>query len=217
MAIGDLFEKIGIGGGGSGDFVSNIMTVLVGTVVLAVCGGCLWFFVIKRKKWNIKVEFKIPRNIRKIKLKDGSIKVIGTINKEWGKGYYDAKNGVVLVKRRKKKPVPMKPFDIKTYLSADNILTVIQVGIEDYRPVVDESYIRLKDAKTGDKFALVNAQIDTSEGKAWRNSYERERKNTYAISNWLREHGQTLAMGLVAMMILVGFGVLWTRLPSICG
>ena len=217
MAIGDLFEKIGIGGGGSGNFINNIMTVLVGTVVLAICGGCLWFFVIKRKKWNIKVEFKIPRNIRKIKLKDGSIKVIGTINKEWGKGYYDAKNGVVLVKRRKKKPVPMKPFDIKTYLSADNILTVIQVGIEDYRPVVDESYIRLKDAKTGDKFALVNAQIDTSEGKAWRNSYERERKNTYAISNWLREHGQTLAMGLVAMMILVGFGVLWTRLPSICG
>ena len=193
------------------------MTVLVGTVVLAVCGFALWFFVVKRKKWNIKVEFKIPRNIRKIKLKNGSIKVIGTINKEWGKGYYDAKNGVVLVKRRKKKPVPMKPFDVKTYLSADNILTVIQVGIEDYRPVVDESYIRLKDAKTGDKFALVNAQIDTSEGKSWRNSYERERKNTYAISNWLREHGQTLAMGLVAMMILVGFGVLWTRLPSICG
>ncbi len=217
MALGDLFGKIGIGGGGSGDFVSNIMTVLVGTVVLAVCGGCLWFFVIKRKKWNIKVEFKIPRNIRKIKLKDGSIKVIGTINKEWGKGYYDAKNGVVLVKRRKKKPVPMKPFDVKTYLSSDNILTVIQVGVEDYRPVVDESYIRLKDAKSGDKFALVNAQIDTSEGKSWRNSYERERKNTYAISNWLREHGQTLAMGLVAMMILVGFGVLWTRLPSICG
>ena len=212
-----MFGKIGIGGGGSGNFVSNIMTVLVGTVVLAVCGFALWFFVVKRKKWNIKVEFKIPRNIRKIKLKNGSIKVIGTINKEWGKGYYDAKNGVVLVKRRKKKPVPMKPFDVKTYLSADNILTVIQVGIEDYRPVVDESYIRLKDAKTGDKFALVNAQIDTSEGKSWRNSYERERKNTYAISNWLREHGQTLAMGLVAMMILVGFGVLWTRLPSICG
>ena len=217
MGIGDLLGGIGIGGGGSGNFLNTIMSVLIGTVVLAICGGALWFFVIKRKKWNIKVEFKIPRNIRKIKLKDGSIKVIGTINKEWGKGYYDAKNGVVLVKRRKKKPVPMKPFDVKTYLSSDNILTVIQVGVEDYRPVVDESYIRLKDAKTGDKFALVNAQIDTSEGKSWRNSYERERKNTYAISNWLKEHGQTLAMGLVAMMILVGFGILWTRLPSICG
>ncbi len=217
MGIGDLLGGIGIGGGGSGNFLNTIMSVLIGTVVLAICGGALWFFVIKRKKWNIKVEFKIPRNIRKIKLRDGSVKVIGTINKEWGKGYYDAKNGVVLVKRRKKKPVPMKPFDVKTYLSSDNILTVIQVGVEDYRPVVDESYIRLKDAKSGDKFALVNAQIDTSEGKSWRNSYERERKNTYAISNWLKEHGQTLAMGLVAMMILVGFGILWTRLPSICG
>jgi len=217
MGIEDMLGTIGIGGSGSGSFLGSMIYIIIGCVVLVVCGAGIYFFVYKKKKWNIKVEFKIPRNIRKVRTKERDIKIIGTLNKEWGKGYYDAKNGVVLVKRRKKKPVPMKPFDVKTYLSSENILTVVQVGIEDYRPVLDDSYIQLTDTKTGDKYALVNAKIDTSEGKSWRNSYERERKNTYAISNWLREHGQTLAIGIVVLMILVGFGILWTRLPSICG
>lgn len=216
MALGDLFGTIGMGGG-SGDFVSSIMSILVGVVALIACGAGLYFFVIKRKKWNISVEFKIPRNIRRIKQKDGTIRIVGTLNKEWGRGYYDAKNGVVLVKRKKKKGVPMKPFDVKTFLSSGNILTVIQVGIEDYRPILDDSYINVVDEKTGEKNALINAKIDTSEGKSWRNSYERERKNTYAITNWLREHGQTMAIGIVVLMIFVGFGIMWTRLPSICG
>jgi hypothetical protein len=202
--------------GGSG-FMDSIIWIILGTIVLGLCGLGLFYFFRKKKSWNLKIEFKIPRNIREIKKKDGSILVKGSLNKEWGKGYYNAKEGVVYLKRKGKKPVSMKPFDVKRYLSDNGILTVIQIGIEDYRPVLDDSYIEVVDDKTGEEAALIKAKIDTSEGKSWRNSYERERKNTYTLSNWLREHGQILAFGIMVMMILVGFGILWTRLPKICG
>lgn len=217
-SIGDLLGGIGIGNPFSGGgFMGVALILIVGTVVaFGLFFFFFWFFK-KRRNYNIKVEFKLPRNIGSVRTKNGKIKIYGTLNKEWGKGFYDGKKGVVFVKRYRKKPVPMKPFDIKRYLSSGSILTVIQVGIEDYRPVLDDSYIEVIDDKTGEEAALIRAKIDTTEGKSWKNSYERERKNTYTLSNWLRDHGTLVATGLVIMMVLVGFAVLWTRIPKVCG
>jgi len=210
MGLGDITSKLpGMGPGG----MTNIVYIIVGFVILLICGFGLWWFLKKRKTWNIKVEFKIPRNIKKVKTKEGTIKIIGTLNKEWGKGFFDAKKGCVFVKRKGKKPVAMKPFDIKQYLSTGNILTVVQTGIEDYRPIRDESYIELKDVK-GEEGALVQAVIDTSESKSWKNTFERESKMTYSIKNWIAEHGALVAMGLVLLMNLIGFSIVIARMPK---
>ena len=214
MGLGELFGKIGIGGGTGSSFINTALTILIGGGILSACGFGLWWFFKKRKQYNIKVEVKIPRNIKKIKYKDGSIRVIGTLNKEWAKGFYDAKRGVVYIKRKHKKPVPMKPFDIKQYLSTGNILTVLQIGIEDYRPVLDESYIEVVDSETGEEGALIRAKIDTSESKSWKNSFEREAKMTYSIKNWISEHGALVAMGLVLLMNLIGFSIVIARMPK---
>ncbi len=210
MGIGDITSKMpGMGPGG----MSNIVYIIIGFAVLLLCAFGLWWFLKKRKTWNIKVEFKIPRNIKKVRTKEGTIKIIGTLNKEWGKGFYDAKKGSVFVKRKGKKPVAMKPFDIKQYLSTGNILTVVQTGIEDYRPIRDESYIELKDVQ-GNDGALVQAVIDTSESKSWKNTFERESKMTYSIKNWIAEHGALVAMGLVLLMNLIGFSIVIARMPK---
>lgn len=213
MAVGDLFGSIGFGGVGGGSMIWNMLYVGIGGLVLAVCGFGLWFFIKKKKHWNIKVEFRIPRNIRKVRMRDGTIKVIGTLNKEWGKGFYDANKGCVFVQRKKKKAVPMKPFDVKQYLSDSNILTVVQIGVEDYRPVRDDSYITMKDQK-GSESALLEVIIDTSESKSWKNTFERESKQAYSIKNWLHEHGALVAMGLVLFMNLIGFAIVIARMPK---
>jgi len=213
MGFGEIADKMPFVGSGSGGIASNAMYSIIGIVVLALCGFGLWWFLKKRKTWNIKVEFKIPRNIKKVKTKDGQIKIIGTLNKEWGKGFYDAVKGCVFIKRKGKKPVAMKPFDVKQYLSTGNILTVVQTGIEDYRPIRDESYIELKDDDGADG-ALVQAIIDTSESKSWKNTFERESKMTYSIKNWIAEHGALVAMGLVLLMNLVGFSIVIARMPK---
>jgi hypothetical protein len=213
--LGGMFSKIGLGGGGgSGNLLGNMMTILLGAVALACVVGGVWYLLYKKKSWNIKVEVKIPRNIRNIKLREGGYKGYGTLNKEWAKGFYDAKRGVCYIKRKGKKAVPMKPFDIKRFLSTGNILTVIQVGMEDYRPVLDDSYIEVVDDETGEEAALITAKIDTSESKSWKNSFERDSKSAYTIKNWIAEHGALVAMGLVLLMNLIGFAIVIARMPK---
>jgi len=213
MGFGEIADKMPFVGGSGGGIASDAMYSIIGITILLLCGFALWWFLKKRKTWNIKVEFKIPRNIKKVKTKAGLIKIIGTLNKEWGKGFYDAVKGSVFIKRKGKKPVAMKPFDVKQYLSTGNILTVVQIGIEDYRPIRDESYIELKDVN-GKEGALVQAVIDTSESKSWKNTFERESKMTYSIKNWIAEHGALVAMGLVLLMNLIGFSIVIGRMPK---
>jgi len=197
---------------GGGGFMGIVVPILIGTVILFFCGLFIWWMVKRRIAWNLKVEFRLPRNLQIQTDEDGNEKLVGTINKEWGKGYYNAKQGVVFVKRKKKTAIPMKPFNIKEFLSGNNILTVIQVGIEDYRPVLEDSYLEVEDYDTGEKGALIKTKIDTSESKAWRNSYERERKSTYTIMGWLHEHGQLLGFGFILISIFVGFAIVYGKI-----
>lgn len=209
--LGSMFSSFT---GGSSGMIQSAVIMLVGALVLVMCvGGLLWFFK-KRKQYNLRLEIKIPRNIKRVMDNEGNEEVYGTLNKEWGKGFYDAKKGVVFIKRKGKKPVAMKPFDVKRFLSTGNILTIMQVGIEDYRPVLDESYIEVEDSETGEQGALIRAKIDTSESKSWKNSFEREAKLTYSIKNWIAEHGALVAMGIVLLMNLIGFSIVIARMPK---
>ena len=193
------------GGLGSG-FIGTISTIFIGIIALGICVFILWWFVSKKVKWNMGVEFRIPRDIKEV---DGEVR--GTITKEWGKGFYNAKRGVCLVKRKGKKAVAMKPFDVKKFLSAQNILTVMQVGAEHYVPVFEESYLEAVD-ENNNEGALLNVKIDTSEGKAWKNSFERDAKSTYTIANFLTLHGDKLVWGLVVLIVLIGQAIVITRL-----
>ena len=204
--VGDLLSSAGFSG--DGGFLSIIAAVFIGAIGLAIVAFFIWFMIVKRKKWNLSVGFKIPRNI--VVMPDGSVK--GTLNKEWGKGYYDNKKGVCWVKRKGKTPVSMKPFDIKRYLSSGNILDVIQVGMEDYRPVLDESYIEVVDDDTGEEAALVKTRIDTTQSKAWKSYFTREATLTYTIKSWLSQHGDKIAMGIVILLVLVGQAIVIGRL-----
>ena len=205
--LGDMFGKIGIGGGNS-NLINVGAAIIIGVLALGIIVGIIWFFIFKRKNWNIKVNFKIPRDVRET----GNGQITGTINKERGKGYYNPRQGVVYVKRKGKRPVPMKPFDIKRYLSASSELDVIQVGLEDYRPILDESYLELVDDETGEEAALIKIKTDISGSKSWRNQFERDSKATYSIMSFLQQHGEKLIWGLIIMIILVGQAIVITRL-----
>ena len=196
MAISDIL-------GGILPDSSLISIFIYGFLALVIFGSiaaAVYFLVYKKRKWFLNVEFKIPRS-------DGKF-----MNAEWGKGTYDAERGVVFVKRSGKKPVPMKPFDIKRYLQGTDILTVVQIGIEDYRPVLQDSYIEMEDEQTGEEAALIKAKIDTSESKAWRSSFEREAKAAYSIIGLLHQYAHFVGFGILFFMIFAGFAVLYGRI-----
>lgn len=213
-SVGELVGGLGFNFGGG--LISLFFQVILGIVILGSIAGFFFWLYKRKKKWFITVNVKLPRGLKWIKqgetIDDSNPQLTGIINGETAKGTYDPKLGVVLIKRHKKKPVPMKPFDIKRYLQGTNILDVVQVGLEDYRPVLPESYIEMIDEQTGEESALINIKIDTSESKAWREGYERTRKNTYSIMSLLHTYAPFIGFGILFFMIFVGFAILYGRI-----
>lgn len=194
--LGSIFNFGNFFGGG---FTDVITIVLAGLMVGSFVGLILWFIYTK-KKWNLGVEFKIPRS-------DGKI-VYG----EWGKGAYDTKRGVVWIKRKGMKKVAMKPFDVKQFLQGKSILTVVQIGATDFRPVLNDSWVEMVDTKTGESAAIMEMKTDLSESKAWRNSFERDSKAAYSVMNLLKDYAPMIGMAIVLLFNFVGFAILYTRI-----
>jgi hypothetical protein len=190
-----------------------IIMAIVIVVLLVVVGGSLFWFYWSKKRWNLRIEFKIPRS-------DGQI-IMG----EWGKGLWNAKRGVVYLKRNKMRTVPMKVVNITRYLQGADLMTVIQVGPEDYRPVLNDSWtehiVEYEDEKSGkviqQKEAIINIKADTGLNKPWKSAWEQASKTAYSISTFLQQFQTPIAIAIVLIAVFVGISILWVRLPSVCG
>jgi len=209
---GDFIQRINPLSGGSGSgLIDMVVWITLGALILSLCGGFIWYMMKRKKNYNLSVEFRLPRDIRVVEDEYGRKKVVGTIKKEWGKGFYNNKKGTVYLKRKGKKEVAMKPFDVKRFLSDSGILTVMGVGVEDYKPVLEDSYLMAKHLETGDEAALIDAKIDTTESKNWMRTFERENIDTYSIINWMQQHGQMIGFGFLVVCIFVGFAILYSK------
>ena len=196
--------------GGASTGLSVIWYIVLGLVIFIMIAGIGAFFYF-RKRWNLDIEFKLTRN-------DGRI-----TNAEWGKGYYDSKKGVVFVRRptmgKFSGGLPIKIFDIRRYLQGDSIVTVIQVGPEDFRPVLNDSWTEhvqtYTDTKTGEikevKESILNIKVDSGLNKAWKSSWDAAAKHAYSIQSFLSQFQTPIAIGIVIICCFVGFAILWTK------
>lgn len=222
-----------VGEGGKGAVFIMVWVLLIFVVVFLVV-GTIWFLWWKKKKWNLDVEIKLTRS-------DGKI-----THGEWGRGFYDAKKGVVFIRRPKmgtfSKPYPIKIFDVRRYMQGANLITVIQAGPEDFRPILNSSWTEmevdyedtdkpLKD-KDGEimldadgnimyevvtiKESILNIKTETGLNKAWKAAWEEAARNAYTIQSLLRQYSAPISIGIVVICCFVGFAILWTKLSSVC-
>lgn len=208
-----------------------LIWILVAVGIITAVIGTIFFFVWRKRRWNLKVEIKLIRS-------DGAI-----VNGEWGQGFYDSKKGVVMIKRPGGKPIPMKIFDTRRYMQGSDLITVIQAGPEDFRPVLNKSWskhsIYIDDEtrpvmdengnlivdqnnkqiyhKTEIKESVINMQTETGKNKAWKAAWEEAAKNAYTIRSFLREHAAAVSVSVVVISCFVGFAILWTKLSTVCG
>ena len=167
-------------------------------MVVAIIGFLIW----NKKRWNLKVEIKLPRS-------DGTI-----INGEWGKGYFNAKHGVVYIKRPgfAQKKIALKIFDPKRYLQGADMLTVIQLSPVDYRPVLPKSFLEYEleyvDEKTGEvtmvKEALMKMECDTGASKAWQTAFEAAAKQAYSLQSFMTQFQTPIAITIAIVEVFVG-------------
>lgn len=201
MDIGGMFS--GLKSAGS-SLVTYALWFLGGLLFLGILTGLL-IWNNKRKKWNLRVEIKMPRS-------DGKI-----IYSEKAKGHYNTKEGIVTIKRKKLPAIGMKPFDVRTYLQGLDFLGVIQVGPNEFIPIHPKSFNTLSDFKDGEKYALLDIEADLSKRKVWKQYYERSCAKRYTLLGWLDRHWRAVELGIIIFIILLGMSILWMRMPTICG
>lgn len=188
-----------------------LLLFVVGIIVVVVVGG-IGFFIWQKKRWNLKVEIKLPRS-------DGKI-----ISGEWGKGFFHSKRGVVYIKRAgfMQSKIPLKIFDPKRYLQGTDLITVVQLSPLDYRPVLPESYlehtVKWKDETTGEitevKESILNVRCDTGHDKAWQVAFDAAAKNAYSLQSFFQQFQTPIAIAIVLVAVFVGIAALWTQMPS---
>ncbi len=224
LDVGDIGGKVSAIGS---TVLQWVLMVGGGLLVLGIFGA-IAAWALKRKKWNLIIEIKMPRN-------DGQV-----ILRERARGYYDAKAGIVDIKRKKLKAVGMKPFDVKKYLQGTNYLEVIQLSPTEYIPVLPKSYATVsikeefvakvkegkgKDGK--DKFvdriftrvvesAIMNIESDLGKRKTWKTYMERAAKNRFTIIGLLEKHWRAIELSIIIFVMFVGFAIVYSRIPS-CG
>ncbi len=208
MAVGDVITENLPSSGTVGMIVILIIVGIVTLLIVGVVGFIIW----NKKRWNLKVEIKLPRS-------DGKI-----VNGEWGKGYFNSRQGVVYVKRPGlfSPKIPLKIFDPKRYLQGVDLLTVIQLSPVDYRPVLPKSYLEFvvehKDDKTG-KVSLVKEMVmemecDTGASKAWKTAFDAAAKKAYSLQSFFTQFQTPIAIAIVLVAVFVGIAALWTQLPK---
>lgn len=196
----------------SGSSVTLLIILFIGGFIALLIFAFIALMIWNKKRWNLKVEIKLPRS-------DGKI-----INGEWGKGYFNSKHGVVYIKRPgfMQKKIPLKIFDPKRYLQGADLLTVVQLSPLDYRPVLPKSFLEYEliyqNDKTGEKKkvkeALMNIECDTGASKAWQASFEAAAKNAYSLQSFFTQFQTPIAIAIVLVAVFVGIAALWTQLPK---
>jgi len=200
--VGDLTSKVGDYIGIAGKWVFWIILILI---ILGILGGAaIW--ARKRKKWNLRVEIKLPRS-------DGKI-----INSEKAKGFYDTKAGFVSLKRKSIAPIDMKPFNVSKYLQGTNYLEVLQVGPDDFIPILPKSYtiITKSDAKPEEqkRFALLDIHGDMGERKQWASNAMESALNRFTLKNFLKRHEFAITITIVMFGLFIGFAIVLSQLPK---
>lgn len=206
MAEGGFTSFLG-GFFGGFNFGMIFLIVIIAVFALGIIGGIIWY-IYNRIQWNLKVEFKLTRS-------NGAFST-----GEWGKGSFNSRKGVVFVKRKGLSKSKLEPFDIREYIQgSSNILTVTQVGVNTYKPVHPSSFETIIDTWTDEKGQIHESEVsvmkvrgDTTQDKAWATSYEREAKNAFSISGFLKEYGGLITMGLILFMQFIGFAVLYAKI-----
>jgi hypothetical protein len=180
-----------------------------GIILVALCILMLILFWLGGKaKWNLKVEFKIPRS-------DGKL-----LTSEHGKGAFNASKGYCLLKRAgvRGKKYEIKNFDPTKFLQGTDTLTVIQVGANEFRPVVPDSFYTITDYATGQPHALMSIKGYTGEDIAWQQGARRNLRDTFTIKSLLSQYANFIGWGFLLIVVIlgnfIGFGMVLDRIKG---
>lgn len=185
--------------------MKGIPIIAIGVMVIILVTALIIISIVlyKRKKWNLKGTVYLLRNNLKEQFEDNC------------KGYWDANEGWIVLKRKGYKPVHTRPFDPKKWLVGRDRFHVIQVGPEDF--IISRlEWNEIIDEETNEPVMVSKIISDVGKRKTWKNYTERMGKNAFTLKGWADKHQFAIALSVVIFCMFLGFAILWMKLPSIC-
>ncbi len=112
----------------------------------------------------------------------------------------------------------MKPFDVNKYLQGTNYLEVLQVGPDDFIPILPKSYATITKASAQEgeqkKFALLEIHGDMGERKQWASNAAESALNRFTLKNFLKRHEFAISIVIIMFGLFIGFAIVLSRLPK---
>lgn len=168
--------------------------IIAGIFVVALIVGAILFWQWNKKKWYLKVEFKMVRS-------DGNA-IIG----EQGKGYYEHKKGICWVKRKGLKKEPIKATDMRKYLQGDNVVTAVG-NTGNWKLVIPDSFLTVIDDETGEEASVMKIRVNMKEDTPWAVQTERMLLDAFSIANFWNSIKDYIGWGLVIFIVIIANAV----------
>lgn len=180
----------------------------IGIILLAVI-----VFVIS-KKGKEKKSFNIPCTIIIPRSNNTTQDIVHARG-----GYFKTKPvGGVTVFRLKRKGVgtiELPPPSSRYLMGYNRELYLIQKGMDDFEPVIPESFTYVEEENTGKKLAVVKLKCINQDATAWKFDNEENAKQRFTFHNFWEKYKDLIQITIFIFIVFIAAYIQWSGLKEV--
>jgi len=197
--------------GSIGDIGASILQI--GFYVIAAAMAIIIIMVIgktikNKKSFNIPVTIWIPRSDNKIL---DEVPAMG--------GYFKSKavGGITSfrLKRKGVSIVEMPPPASRFLVGMRRHLYLVQKGMDDFEPVLPESFMNVSVEGSGKRKAVVNLKCVNQDATAWKCDNESNAKKRFTFSGFWEKYKDFIQITIFIFIVFLAMYVMWTGLKDV--
>jgi len=191
-----------------GNLISIIIKLLAGVLTISVIGFLLYWRQ-KSKIFNIPVTIWIPRSDGKItdeiSAKGGFFKT-----KQQGGGYISS----FRLKRKGTPTIDIPPPSSRFLVGLSRKLYLVQKGIDDFEPVLPESFRYVRTA-SGKKIAVINLNCINQDATAWSEDFSENARKRFTLHRFWEKYKDFIQITIFIFIVMLALYMNWSGLQEV--
>jgi len=198
--LGDVagpFSQIG------GNIINIGIKVIAGLLLIGLIAGIL-IWRKNKKRYNIPVTIWIPRS-------DGKI-----VDEFPAKGGYFKTNGVTSfrLKRKKLRTVEIPPPSSRFLVGLSRKLYLIQKGIDDFEPVLPDSFRYVK-TEDGKRLNVINLKCINQDATAWVEDNRENAARRFTLHSFWEKYKDFIQITIFIFIVMLALYIQWIGLKDV--
>lgn len=195
-----------------GDIVNSTLNlgikIIAGILGMILLGILFWFYQ-QKKNLNIPVTIWIPRS-------DG--KIIDEVNAKGGFFKMKQSDGGFIssfkLKRKKQSAIDIPPPASRFLVGLSRKLYLIQKGIDDFEPVLPDSFRYVRTQK-GNKIAIIDLNCINQDATAWVEDYRENAKRRFTLHGFWEKYKDFIQITIFIFIVMLALYMNWTGLKDV--